>query len=823
MGEVYSARDTRLGRTVAVKILPAEFANDEKLKIRFASEAKAISALNHPHICALYDVGLGYLVMEYCEGKTLAQRIRQGKLPIEQVIEFGIQIAGALDTAHRTGIIHRDLKPSNIMITTSGLKLLDFGIASHGVESSPDESTVQQLTEEGTIAGTLQYMAPELFQGKKADVRSDIFALGLVLYEMATGKAAFNGESKASLIAAILEHEPEPLKPAVPLALDRLIRSCLKKNPDERIQSAYDVKLQLQWIGEGDFSPARAQSVPRWSILIAVAAAVIATTVTWFVHRPSPLPSPLRRFSILLPPNAPIDGKPAISRDGKWMVYSSSDTAPLYLRSMERGEVRALPGTEGGRYPFFSPNGEWIAFNDVNQGVLKKIAMAGGAPILVCKTELIRGGTWLSDDTIVFGSLGMPLQRVSSGGGPQQELTRRSTEHAYWPGASNDDQHVLYTIGSVSGNYDQAAIAVVSLRDGRSHVILEGGTSPRYAHGHLIYSHSGTLFAVPFDADQLKVAGSPVPISSDVAGYPANGGSYFDLADDGTLINVPRGPSPAGELVWVNRKGEAAPASAIHRDYGAPRISPDGEQIALRLSDDIWLFDLKREAWTRLTTKGQNVVALWSPDGKHIFFASNRDGAFNVYKVASDGSQPPRQLTHDQESWTYPTAISPDARNLVLWRSGRQVANHISLIDPLQPDTERPFPTTHEGFGLDLSADAHWMAFSSDETGRMEIYLRPFSAAGRKWPVSIEGGTTPHFRADGRELFYRNGKKMMAVDVSLGPNPRLGKPRMLFEGDYEDGFDVTRDGLRFIMIRREKQAPAVQLNVITGLFDNLRR
>jgi serine/threonine protein kinase/Tol biopolymer transport system component len=822
MGEVYSANDTRLGRTVAVKILPAEFAEDVRLTTRFEAEAKAISALSHPNICALYDVGPGFLVMEYCEGKTLARRIEQGALPIEQVIEYGIQIAGALDAAHRAGIVHRDLKPSNIMVTRSGLKLLDFGLARQRSESSPDESTVYELNQEETVAGTVRYMAPELLHGKEADARSDIFALGLVLYEMAMGRPAFNGESKASLIAAILEHEPEPLKPSVAFTLDRLIRSSLVKNPVERIQAAHDVKLQLQWILESDIvGPIRTSAFSRWSILVAVAAAVIAAAVTWFLQRPRFFPSPLRRFSILLPPNAPIDGKPAISRDGRWMVYRSSNTAPLYIRSMDRGEVRPLPGTEGGDYPFFSPNGEWIAFNDNHQGVLKKIAVAGGAPILVCKTALVRGGTWLPDDTIIFGSMGTPLQRVSSGGGTQQELTRHSADHAYWPSALNDGRHVLYTIGSVSGNYDQAKIAAVSIREGLSRVILEGGTSPRYARGHLIYAHSGTLFAVPFDPDQLKVSGSPVPIANDVAGYPLNGGSYFDVADDGTVVDVPS-PSPRKELVWVNRKGVAAPASNIRREYGAPRISPDGEQIAIEISDDIWLFDLKREAWTRLTAKGQNLSAVWSPDGSQIFFASNRNGSFSVYSVASDGGQLPRQLTHDQKSWTFPRAISLDARNLVLWRSEPRVQNHIFVIDPSQPDTEHPFVTTGEGSNLDLSQDDQWMAFSSDETGRMEIYLSAFPSAGRKWPVSIEGGTTPHFRADGRELFYRNGNKMMAVDVSLGPKPHLGKPRMLFEGDYEDGFDVTRDGRRFVMVRKGKQAPAVQLNVIIGMFDNLR-
>jgi len=718
------------------------------------------------------------------------------------------------------------------MITKSGLKLLDFGLAKQHVVSSPEESTVQQVTEEGKILGTIQYMAPELFHGREADARSDLFALGLVLYEIATGKPAFTGDSKASLIAAILEREPRPLNPETSPALERLIRACLVKDPEERIQSAHDVKMQLQWLLKGDADrPAPVRPLARWSVLIVVAALIAgAAVVTWFVARPRASPSPVRRFSILLPPTAAIGGIPAISRDGRWMVYHSSDAAPLYVRSMDRGEVKPLPGTEGGVNPSFSPNGEWISFFDENQGVLKKIAIAGGAPILVCKAELIRGATWLPDDTIVFGSLGTPLQRVNSAGGTPQELTKRSTgTNFYWQSALPDGQHVLYTIGNATGNYDQAKIAVLSLRDGHSQIILEGGTSARYVRGHLLYSHSGTLFAVQFDTDQLKVTGSPVPIASDVSERPRvgrgnspNGASYFAVADDGTLVYVPRGPSLPNELVWVNRKGLATPVSNVRRDYDSPEISPDRAQIAVQASNDVWLFDLRREAWTRLTTEGQNGAAVWSPDGRQIFFASNRNGPINVFVVASDGSQPARQLTHDQKAWTSPLAMSPDGRSLLAFHSQRGGASDLYVVDPSRLDAARPFLTAHKVSNAHLSPDGHWIALCLDETGRDEIYIGAFPSLGRKWPVSIEGGTSPRFRADGRELFYRNGNKMMAVDIRLGPEPGIGKPRMLFEGDYAEEFDAMPDGQRFVMVRSEKQPPAVQLNVITGLFDNLK-
>jgi eukaryotic-like serine/threonine-protein kinase len=824
MGEVYRARDTRLDRTVAIKILPAEFAQDARLRTRFEREAKAISSLNHPHICALFDVGPDYLVMEHCEGKTLARRIAEGPLPIEQVLQYGVQIADALDKAHRQGIIHRDLKPANVMLTKSGVKLLDFGLAKQQVASSAAESTVQQVTEEGKILGTIQYMAPELFHGKEADARSDIFALGLVLYEMVAGKAAFSGVSKASLIAAILEHEPEPMKPTTPAALDRLIRACLAKDPDERIQTAHDVKLQLGWVLDAAAPVSRRTVRIGWSGIAALLlTAVVAAVVTWLVARPRPTPQPLRRFSISLPSTAPVESAIAISRDGRRLVYCSSDTAPLYLRSMDTGEVRPLLGTEGARVPFFSPDGEWIGF-DV-EGGLKKIAVAGGAPVLVCKTPMVRGATWLPDDTIVFALQGdLPWRRVASAGGTAQELTTRN-EFSYWPSALPDGQHVLYTIGDGSGNFDQAKIAVLSLRDMRSDVVMEGGTCPRYARGHLIYSRSGTLFAVPFDTNRLKVTGAPVPIASDAAGLPIMGLSFFDFADDGTLVYVPRNLPPPGELVWVGRKGGTTSVSNVRRAYADPRTSPDGRQIVIRVTDressDLWLFDVPRENWTRLTSGGKNGYPVWSRDGKQIFFTSNRNGAYNVYTILSDGSQPPRQLTHGK-AWIFPVATLHEESSLLVIRQRSGDPSDYCLVNLEQPDIVKPVLTPQRGDGsADLSPDSRWMAFVSDETGRNEIYVSGFPALGRKWLVSTEGGITPRFRSDGRELFYRNGKKMMAVDLTLGRGPIIGKPRTLFEGEYGQNYDVTPDGQHFVIVRRGKTPPTLQINAITGLFDNL--
>ncbi|HEX9160797.1 MAG TPA: protein kinase [Thermoanaerobaculia bacterium] len=828
MGEVYRARDTRLGRTVAIKILPAEFAKDAQRRLRFEREAKAISALNHPHICALYDVGPEYLVMEHCEGKTLAQRIAHGPLPLTAVIEYGIQIADALNKAHRQGIIHRDLKPSNVVITKSGVKLLDFGLAKQHVEASAAEATLEQMTEEGKILGTIQYMAPELFHDKPADARSDIFALGLLLYEMTAGKAAFTALTKPALIAEILEHEPEPMTPSAPPALDRLIRACLNKDPDERVQTAHDVKLQLKWIADGIAPLSERTTRFGWKTVGAVVATTTSAVVlTWLIVHPRLPAQPLRRFDISLPPNATAQWAPAISADGRRLVYRLSDTTTLYLRSMETGEIKPLPGTESALNPFFSPDGDWIGYDDLNESALKKIAVAGGPPLLICKLEsLIRGATWLANDTIVFSSQRSPLRKVAASGGAPQPLTRGIVNRTdYWPSGLPDGKHFLYTIGDMSGNYDQASIAVASVQDGRSHVVLVGGSCGRYARGHLIYWRSGSLFSVPFDARQLIVTGAPVAIASDVASYPHMGLAYFDVAADGTLVYAPR-VAVSSELVWVDRNGKADPVSTLRRDYATPRISPDGRQVAVAASNDVWLFDLKRETWTRLTSTAQNLVPTWSRDGKQIFFASNRSGPFTVYVIPSDGSHPARQVMRPRayangwQSWMFPSATAPNQNTLLVFDG----VSNAWLIDLARPDDRKLFLTTHrtaQPDSVDLSPDAHWIVFASDETGRPEIYLSAFPQLGRKWLVSTDGGTKPRFRRDGREIFFRNGDKMVGVDVALRPEPVIGKPHTLFAGDYDPEFDVTADGQRFILVRSEKRSPATQLDVITGLVDSL--
>jgi eukaryotic-like serine/threonine-protein kinase len=826
MGEVYRARDTRLDRIVAIKTLHEA---DARLKIRFEREAKSISALNHPHICALYDVGPDYIVMEHCEGRTLAQRMVDGPLPIAQVLRYGIQIADALDKAHRQGIIHRDLKPANIVLTKSGVKLLDFGLAKQRVESSPAEATVQRVTEEGKILGTIQYMSPELFHGKEADARSDIFALGLILFEMVTGKPAFSGDSKASLIAAILEHEPVPN--SAPPPIDQVIRACLAKDPDERIQSAHDVKLQLKSIGEGPGVVAEIRRARPISMLITLAAIALVVGVVGFIaghwNRATSRRS-IQHYAIPLPANAPIAmGESlvlALSPDGNHLVYiAATEPRQLYLRSSDGFGAKAIPGTENARNPFFSPDGQWIGFEA--DSFLKKVSLAGGEPVTLCAAHHLRGAAWGSDNQIIFAQNWTSLQRVSASGGKPQPLTRESTKNERWPVILPDGKHVLYTLGDSSGSYDNAKILALSLADGRSQVLLERATDARYIPGgHLVYLHSGTLFSMSFDPVTLKLSGLPTPVVEEVANVRAHGLACAAVSSDGTLVYVPRNPAELqSQLVWVDRKGAATPITSRRGGFSEPQLSPDGKQLLVCVEDkqhraDIWLCELGSDAWTRLTSEGDHFTPRWSPDGKQITFSSNRNGTYDVFLMPSDASAPAQQLTRNH-SWTGATSWSPDGQTLLAtWQ--RPVTGFDIMAVPLN-DPNRPaalVKSRAEEVDGAFSPDGHWVAFSSNESGNFEIYIQAYPQGGRKWLVSSQGGNVPLWRRDGKEIFYRVVNKLMAAEVQLAPRLAIGKPRILFEGDIED-YDISSDGQRFVMVKNEKSTPATQINAVVGAFD----
>ena len=835
MGEVYHARDTRLGRSVAIKVLPSAFASDARLRIRFDREAKAISALNHPHICTLHDIGqengVDYLVMEHCEGKTLARRLADGPLSIEQILAYAMQIADALDKAHRQGIIHRDLKPSNIMITKSGVKVLDFGLAKERGGLAPDQSTVQQASEEGALVGTLQYMAPEVLNGKEADARSDIFALGLVMYEMVTGKPAFSGASKAGLIAAILEREPQPLaefKPETPPALVRLINACLRKDPDERMQAAHDVLMGLKWSAEGS----EARSTRRSRLWVASAAILaVAALVTVFIagrltRRSKAEQAGRRRLAVMLPAESPIASGNigsnlfAISPNGERLVYVGPQQA-LYVRNLDRPTSELIPGTEGATGPFFSPDGNWVAFEVGRK--LKKVSLSGGRPFTICEGVPVRGAVWSSDDTIVFAQAAGPLMRVSASGGvPQPALRDKSWFR--WPTFLPGGKDLLVTIYDQSGDSDRNQIAVLTLRDEKLHTILRDASHGQYSPtGHLLYVRSGTVYGVAFDAETKTITGSPRPLLDDVAGFRLQGVAYVAVSGK-SLYYLPYDPtSEHRELVWVDRRGEPTPVVEQRQGYEGLQLSPDGKQIlagiCLRGECDIWRYEIERATWNRVTSDGGNCCACWSPDGRSIVYGSNRNGPPNVFIIPSDGSDQSRQLTHG-DSWSFPQSWSPDGKVIAIFEGTPATAGDISLlaVEGNRPPTPYLATMAVEA-DPNFSPDGQWLAYESSQSGRTEVYIRAANGKGATWKVSEDGGTSPRWRADGKELFYRRQRAMMAIKVTLSPEVSIGKPHVLFAGNFGSGFDVTRDGQRFLMTRNPEVAPRTQINVVEGLLE----
>jgi len=876
MGEVYRARDTRLDRIVAIKVLLTHLADRSELRERFEREARTIANLNHPHICTLHDIGhqdgTDFLVMEYLEGETLAHRLLKGSLPLEQVLQYAIEISDALDKAHRKGVTHRDLKPGNIMLTKAGTKLLDFGLAKLKQAATPANVPLSELptakdplTAQGTIVGTMQYMAPEQLEGKEVDARTDIFAFGIVVYEMATGKRAFEGKSQASLIAAILEREPPPmssLQPLTPPALDRVVKRCLVKDPDNRWQTAHDLMSELKWIAEGgsqiSLAPTAAvkgiRSLGRRALILGVGAlllvAVIASLATWSL-KPMP-PQPVSRVTITLPPGqqlAGLDLGPAValSPDGTDLAYVArqGDTQQLYLRAMDSLEARLIPGTEGATEPFFSPDGQWLGF--FAGGKLKKISVGGGAAITLGDAVAPGGASWGSQGVIAFiPSIVSVLQQVSDAGGAQKPLTRieKGEISHRWPEFLPGGKAVLFASGTGVTNWTDAKIAVQAFGTGERRNLIQGGTQPRYAPpGRLVYAQGGSLMAVPFDPKRLTATGPAVPVVEGVRQSPSSGAAQYSFSATGSLVYVPGGvQANQRRLVRVDRKGveEALPASA--HAYRYPRLSPDGRRVAVTIEESeshLWLYDLVRETLSRLTFQGTfNLVGTWTPDGKRIAFQSNKEGIPNAFWQLADGSGGMERLANS-ENIQLPSSWSPDGQLLAFIENTPTTGYDIWVLrmgDPsassgqvrkAQPFLETPFNESAPRF----SPDAHWLAYISNESGRYEIYVQPYPGPGRKWQISTEGGTEPVWNPNGRELFYRSGDKMMAVDITTEPSFAAGKPRVLFEGQYVPtpasfpNYDVTPDGQRFLMLKPSEQAQATptQINVVLNWFEELKQ
>ncbi len=867
MGEVYRARDTRLDRTVAIKILPQHLSSSDARQ-RFEREARAISQLSHPHVCALYDVGvegeIHYLVMEYLEGETLSSRLARGALPLPQTLRIGTQMAEALSGAHRQGIVHRDLKPSNVMLAASGAKLLDFGLAKAaagpGSHSSESVLTTQGArTQEGTILGTLPYMSPEQLEGKDTDARTDIFALGAVLYEMATGKRAFNGTSQASLIAAILKEDPAPIatyQPLSPRSLDRAVSTCLAKDPEDRWQSARDVAHELRSIAESIGSdapvatvrPGRTRERIVWGAFAAAALATLFCVA--LLLRPRPDTAEVFTSSILPPENHRFDfhgAPPVVSPDGRRIVFvARPDDGPtlLWVRSFDASSANPLPGTEGARAPFWSPDSRSLGF--FAAGRLKRIDLSGGPPLTLCDAPSGRGGSWSPGGVIIFvPSYGVPVQRVADSGGaasPVAELDRaREAGHA-WPFFLPDGRHFLYFVGSAIDRQHGYFVGQLDSMD-RLFVVntrVNAAFAPMGAHSsrsHLLFLKDRVLMAQPFDAAGLRLTGEATPVAEQVQFFGASGTGVFSASRNGVLAYQ---ASPGGELsrlVWLDRDGNHLETVASGRAYTHPRISNDGRRVAYAVVDpqtanvDIWIHDLTRGTSSPLTFgPGVNLSPVWSPDDRRIVFSSNRNGIHEIYqREISGGGHDELLLPGGRSRW----AVDHSAANGLIALHGSDTAGEalgldIQVLSPADRNVTTLMSTPFAESTPQFSPDGKWLAYASNESGRTEIYVRTVSAPGPKWPVSTSGGSRPRWGRDGREIFFiAPDGTLMAVDVETGSELRASVPRPLFHAefrmvDFGYPYDVSPDGNRFLVNELVEEEHPATITVVQNWSARLR-
>jgi Tol biopolymer transport system component/predicted Ser/Thr protein kinase len=857
MGEVFKARDTRLDRSVAIKILPAEFATNAQLRLRFEREAKTISQLNHPNICTLYDVGENYLVMELLEGETLAERIAKGPLPVEQVLRYGMEIAEALERAHKAGIVHRDLKPSNVMLTKSGAKLLDFGLAKESDAPSLNALTglrteQKPLTEEGTLVGTFQYMAPEQLEGGPVDARTDIFAFGALLYEMATGKRAFEGKSKASLIASILTSEPRPigmLQPASPAELDRLIRICLRKDPDERWQSAHDVALELRGVSEvAEKRPhAGRRNALAWTVAALFALATIVLAMTLF-RRPTAQRAEMPVRTLIVPPDKTefdflnAAAPPAVSADGKRIVFGAAEKGKvrtLWIRSLDSLSAQQLAGTERATYPFWSPDGRTIAF--FLHTALKKIEITGGAPVTVCNVIDARGGSWSPDGrTIIFAGRFAPISRVPAGGGTPVEVTKTDdqfTTHR-WPEFLPDGKHFLF-LGSPTGGEDSHnAICAGNIEGGPIKVLINNAGEPHYVAGAIVFARDRILTAQRFDMKTLSVSGDAIPLSEQqVETTSLFSRSVVTTSADGTLAYQTGAALENTQLTWFDRAGKVTGHVGEDAPYGIFSLSPDGKAVAVsygtRPQANIWVIDFARGVRTRMSFgTGAETAPIWSPDGRRLIFTSVNDNLFSLtLKDLTTGAEQ-RLLTEEHRAYgPSATSWSQDGERILYTMHGNATQADIwsmSLADGKRvPYLKTSFIESVARF----SPDGKWVAYQSNESGPFEVYVAPFPPTGAKWQVSANGGTVPRWRSDMKELFYYDalGSRVMAVPIALGPTPQIGQAAPLFH--FETAFstigqlptnglyDVTRDGQRFLANTRIGETPLPAPLILVQHFD----
>ena len=858
MGEVYRARDTRLDRDVAIKILSAHLSTSEEIRQRFEREAKTISKFSHPHICALYDIGregeTDYLVMEFLEGESLADRLGRGALPNDQVLRYGIEIADALDKAHRQGIVHRDLKPGNVMITKTGVKLLDFGLAKplstagarpvSGASLMATEAQVSQpLTERGTILGTFQYMAPEQLEGGEADSRSDIFAFGAVLYEMATGRKAFTGKSQASLISSIMREEPAPISsiaPMVPPALNRVVRTCLAKDPEDRFQTAHDVKLQLEWVQEGGSeaglpAPVVARRKNREKVAWAAAAvmAVAAAALGFGFWKRTPPPKHIMRFDVDVPAEVTALDAPKISPDGRILAFDATDTSGkhrIWIRPLNALQAHALAGTEGTHRPFWSPDSKYLAF--IADGKLMKVDVSGGPPQKICDAPTGSDGTWGPDGVILFdGTVTDPIQRVPASGGVPTVMVKPSAERNEielgWPEFLPDGKHFLYM--ALTTNRADSMYRIASLDGKENRPFAPAQSMVTYVEpGYLLFLRERTLVAQPFDGKALNTTGEPIPVAEKV-GSDTVGLGRFSVSREGTLAY--RTGDTTDRMVWVDRSGKELETIGESAQYHDPAFSPDGKRLAYDVVDersgkyDIWVRDLARNVSSRFSfSDGNAYCPVWSPDGTRIVYTVGAD----MVEKAADGQGAETPLGEKSAEFKSASDWSRDGKYVAFAVQAKDTKWDIWIL-PTFGD-RKPYPFLKTKFAESwpaFSPDGRYIAYQSNESGRQEIYVQGFPGPGGKWQVSAEGGFDPHWSADGKELYFRSAdQKLMAVPMTTGATLEAGTPKALFQihldtGTSRNRFIPAMSGDRFLLVAtpaRESMAPTtVVLNWMADL------
>jgi len=862
MGEVYRAKDTRLDRSVAVKILPAHFSSKADLRERFEREARAVSSLNHPNICTLHDVGqqdgVDYLVMELIDGESLASKLLKGPLPVDQALRIASEIASALDRAHRSGIVHRDLKPGNIMLTKSGAKLLDFGLVklrsagpTSGAEALSSLKTENRdLTGEGRILGTFQYMAPEQLEGKEADPRTDIFAFGSVLYEMLTGRRAFSGKSQASLIASILAAEPpaiSTIQPMTPEALDRVVRTCLAKDPEDRWQTAHDVMLQLQWIAAGGSQAqapaihvARRSSRERiaWSAAALFLLAAIAMSVAYV--RRAPAPAPIVRLQILPPDNTEFDtgdGPVTISPDGRQIVFlanSAGADSALWVRSLDSVEARKIEGSDDSYDPFWSPDGRFIAFGGRN--TLWKVDVAGGPIQKITEMPDGRGGSWNRDNVILFDKSGATaISRIPAGGGtpePATILDSARHETGHWrPHFLPDGKRFLFLVKSSEPQNEGIYVASLGSMEKTRLSDLNVAVTP-VLPGFLLFVRERILMAQSIDFGRLGLAGDPLPLAKEVEYIQTWGTASFSSSDEGTLAH--QGASRRQrQLAWLDRAGKQVGLLGEPMETrDDPRISPDGKFVAVSRLDpetrgaDLWVFEMARGIGARLTSDpGNDDSPVWSPDGTRIVFESNRRGVGSLYMKAANGSGAEEPLLESDRSEQHPLDWSRDGRLLLYVRPDPKTGKDIWLL-PMTGE-RKPAPLITSAFDQDdarFSPDGKWIAYKSDETGRSEVFVQPFPATGAKWQVSVGGGDSPRWRGDGKEIVYfRPRISRMAVEIKTSPAFEAGVPHELFQTPLGSGSELSADGQRLLISQLQVATAVSPITIVLNWTAGLKR